>query len=101
MTLLADPIDVEFGQFLERHPAVYDELVRLAREWMAAGHTKCSISLLWERLRWEYGIRGDVDGAVAFNNNYRSRFARLIMWREPDLRGAFDTRQLRSTVEAS
>lgn len=100
LTLVADPIDIDFQKFHASHPDVYDQLVTLARQWKAAGHTKCSIGLLWERLRWEYGLTGATSGP-AFNNNHRSRYARLIMWSEPDLAGFFDTRQLRPSMEAS
>ena len=95
MTLLADPLDVDFAEFHARHPGVYDALARLAREWKAAGHDKGSVSLCWERLRWEYGVRGDGHGP-ALNNNHRSRYARLLMWNEPDLAGFFVTRTLHS-----
>lgn len=100
LTLLADPLDLEFGEHHRAHPEIYDALAQLAREWKAAGHTRCSIGLLWERLRWEYGIRGAAEGP-AFNNNHRSRYARLLMWNEPDLAGFFETRVLRSTHEVA
>lgn len=96
LQLLPDPIDVDFADFHERCPEVYDALARLAREWKAAGHANGSIALLWERLRWEMGVQmGDwLDDAPALNNNHRSRYARLLMWNEPDLAGFFQTRQL-------
>lgn len=95
LTLAADPIDVDFEKFHRHHPDVYQALSRLAREWKAAGHDRCSIGLLWERLRWEYGLQGDLDGGPQFNNNHRANYARLLMWNEPDLAGFFQTRQLR------
>lgn len=98
LELLADPIDVDFAKFHQTYPEIYDQLVTLARQWKAAGNAKCSVGLLWERLRWEYGVRGPSTGTYgpALNNNHRSRYARLIMWNEPDLAGYFDTRTLRS-----
>lgn len=101
MTLLADPIDVDFAEFHRTHPEVYDELLRLARRWRAAGHTRCSINMLFEIVRYESGLLSASNGAPALNNNLRSRYARLLMWNEPDLAGFFETRQLRSSMEAS
>lgn len=55
------------------------------------------IAMLWERMRWELTVETDsVDLGDDFklNNNYRSRYARLIMNNEPDLAGFFDIRRL-------
>lgn len=97
LVMLPDPIDVEFAEHRAAHPEVYDALVRLARQWKAAGHPKGGIGMLWELLRWEYGLAGPETGP-RLNNNLRSRYARLVMWTEPDLAGFFDTRQLRVDV---
>ena len=52
--------------------------------------------MLFEVLRWEWIIRGLPDTAEEFklNNNYTSRYARLIMESEPGLEGVFETRRL-------
>lgn len=92
-----EKIQVEFEAFHWRHPAVYSGLVRLARLGLARGHRKLGIGQLYEVLRWEWMIEGLPDGLEGFklNNNYRSRYARLIMAQEPGLGGVFDTRCLK------
>lgn len=87
-----------FWRFHEQHPLVYQLLVRFAREWKRAGHRRCGIKMLWERVRWEVGIEGLPDSSDDWklNNNYHSRYARLMMRQEPDLAGFFETRELRS-----
>lgn len=85
----------KFDTFHRHNPRVYETLVRLCREWRAAHPTRrCSIELLWNRVRWEMWMVTDnnVD-AYKLNNNHKPFYARLIMAREPDLDGIFETRE--------
>lgn len=87
-----------FRRFHAQYPEVYQMLRRFAFEWKAAGHERCGIKMLWERVRWEVGLEGLPNSTEDFklNNNYHSRYARLLMRREPSLAGFFETRELRS-----
>ena len=91
--------DAQFLTFHEANPHVYRELVRLARELRDAGHRHYSIKGLYEvlRHRWSLRTRGEV---VKLNNNYTSRYARLIMAQEPDLKRFFSTREMASRGES-
>lgn len=83
-----------FAAFHAANPSVYRALVALARE----AHRKdrrVGMRLLWERLRWEYTMNVS-DGEYALNNIYAPFFSRLIMSREPDLDGYFETRERRA-----
>jgi len=93
LTLLPDGIEARFSEFHHANPQVYEILVGLARKWRDAGHTTCSIKMLFEVLRWQVGIttRGD---SFTLNNSYTSRYARLIAANEPDLADLFNMRQL-------
>ena len=86
-------IDAAFWNFHTNHPEVYEGLVRLAYQ---ADRDRLGIKMLFEVLRWEWIIRGLPDDAEEFklNNNYTSRYARLIMESEPGLEGVFETRRL-------
>jgi len=84
-----------FEQFHREHPEVYRELVRLAREWKSAGHDRIGMKALWERCRWELNV-GDPDAEYRLNNDYTSRYARLIQEQEPDIAGMFQTRRLKA-----
>jgi hypothetical protein len=53
------------------------------------------IKMLWEVARWNRFLRTN-DEKYKLNNNYHSRYARLIMQKEPGLAGIFDTRELKS-----
>jgi hypothetical protein len=91
----AAAIDADFQAFHEANPAVYGELVRLARELVERGRARAGIGMLWEVLRWDL-IRSTIGGAFKLDNRFRSRYARLIMEREADLAGFFETRELRA-----
>lgn len=93
-----DSIATQFSRFHTANPGVYNGLVRLARQAKAAGRDRIGIGMLFEVLRWEWitGALSPDDEAWKLNNNYRSRYARLIQEREPDLTDIFETRTLRS-----
>jgi len=100
LALLADPIDERFAAFHHGNPHVYAALVELAREWKSAGNSVCSMDLLFNRLRWDFGVRGDGD-QFALNNSYRSRYSRLIEANEADLVGFFTKRRLAADWDAA
>ena len=88
-------IDRQFRVFHARNPWVYTELVAMTRDLVSRGHTRVGIGMLFEVLRWQT-MRATTDPASDFrlNNNYRSRYARLIMDTCPDLAGVFETRRI-------
>ena len=94
----ADTIQTQFERFHHAHPEVLHHLVRLAWQAHRRGRTHIGIGQLFEVLRWERMIAGLPDEGEAFklNNNYRSRYARLIMVRYPELDGMFETRELKT-----
>jgi hypothetical protein len=96
LSFLPDPIDQAFVAFHHSNPQVYRQLVGLAREWKKAGHSRCSMNMLFEVLRWDEGIRTKSADGVKLNNNFRSRYSRLISANERDLAPLFETRALAS-----
>jgi hydrogenase maturation factor len=90
-------IERAFIEFDTQNPEVYKQLVRLARQWRAAGKAKLGIKTLFEKLRWEWHVAGltESDG-YKLNNNFTALYARKIMKNEPDLDGLFEIRSLAS-----
>jgi len=89
--------DKRFISFHVNNPQVYNELVRLAREAKAAGRSKIGVRMIWEVTRWNLTIGAkDPDSEFKLNDHYHSRYARLIMMVECDLRGIFEVRSLKS-----
>jgi hypothetical protein len=96
-TRRAKTIDARFRVFHEANPQVYALLVKLAREAREKGHNRISIGMLWEVVRWNRFVSVvDTSSRYELNDNYRSRYARLIMEQEPELDGVFEVRELRS-----
>lgn len=85
----------QFMAFHRANPQVYRALRLLALNLVSTGRRRGSINQLFEVLRYEYALRTAGD-EYKLNNNWRSRYARLLMENEPILRGWFETRDLRS-----
>lgn len=85
-------IAAQFDSFHALNPHVYVAIVSLARELKRQGWRKAGMKQIFEQLRWRYSVatRGD---QWRMNNNYTAHYARLVMSREPDLEGFFDTRE--------
>lgn len=88
-----------FDAFHADNPWVYDRLRSLALDMVDKGHQHIGIGMLWEVLRWQTLTAAKVavgHGQPKLNNDYRSRYARLLMEREPRLANVFETRGLRA-----
>jgi hypothetical protein len=97
--ILPEPKDVSiYARFLKFHssnPEVYNNLVRLAREFRAGNNSnrKMGIAMLFEVLRWNYYLNVDMgEEEFKLSNDFRAPYARLIMERESDLADAFNTK---------
>lgn len=88
-------IDAAFWKFHHDNPGVYKKLVELAYQAKNAGRSKIGMKMLFEVVRWQHLVhtRGDT---YALNNNYTSRYVRLIEECEPELVGLFEKRNIRS-----
>lgn len=86
-----------FLAFHRDNPDVYQSLVDLARQAMRRGKTRVGMKMIWEVVRWDrFMLTEDSSSEFKLNNNYHSRYARLIMQQESDLVGIFEIRGLRS-----
>jgi hypothetical protein len=86
-----------FREFNSLNPHVYRNLKVLAYQALRAGRKKIGMKFLFERLRWEYAIKTDrPEGEFKLNNNFTSRYARLLIDQEPDLADLFEIRELKA-----
>jgi hypothetical protein len=87
-------IHARFVKFHANNPEVYNNLVRLARDFRRRGHNhnrKMGIACLFEVLRWNYYMNVDMgEEEFKLSNDFRAPYARLIMQQEPDLQDAFN-----------
>jgi len=89
-------IYARFQKFHATNPHVYDNLVRLAREFRRKGsnhNRKLGIGMLYEVLRWNYYLSTEGEEEFKLSNDFRAVYARKIMENEPDLADAFNTKQ--------
>jgi hypothetical protein len=98
-SLFREPPSIQeaFEKFHQEHPEVYDTLVRFAREWQRSGRQNCGIKMLWERVRWELSLGSTDEDEFKMNNNFHSRYVRLICKQEPELAGMFELRKLKAS----
>jgi hypothetical protein len=96
-------IQERFESFNKANPWVANALERLAEDWMAHGYDRVGIKALVEIVRWQYGratrstpaARAAKAPKFKVNNDYTSRYARLLIERHPDWAGFIYTRELR------
>lgn len=88
-------IEARFLRFHESNPEVYEALVRMARRIKASGQNSYSISGIYEVARFDRFV-STTGKPFKLNNDFRARYARLIMRQEPDLAEFFALRELRS-----
>lgn len=83
-----------FAMFHEANPHVADALEALAAQWLAR-HDRVGMKALYERARWETGIR--TEGEVwKLNNDFTAHYARLLVARHEEWSDAFRLRELRA-----
>jgi hypothetical protein len=88
-------LDQRFTLFHAENPWVLRAYEKLAADWQAKGNTRGSVKMFTEIIRWQYG-RQTTGADFKINNSYTSRYARLIMDRNPGWAGMFETRELRT-----
>lgn len=88
-------IQERFEEFHALNPWVYRELERMTAECVRMGWKRVGIGMLFELLRYRYGeaTRGD---EFRLNNNFRSRYVRLLVGDHEDWRHLFEVRALRA-----
>ncbi len=84
-----------FKDFHENNPHVYKKLVQMTNDLKSQGHRKIGMQMLFEVIRWRSMMSTNGD-AYKMNNDYCSRYSRMIMENEPELDGIFNTRGLKT-----
>lgn len=86
-------LDRKFREYHEATPALYTALERLAQEAVNRGRNRIGFPMLWEVVRWNTTIRGNDE--FKLNNNYRSRYARLLLNNHPEWGDLFEIREMK------
>ncbi|GAA0694942.1 hypothetical protein GCM10010193_57050 [Kitasatospora atroaurantiaca] len=88
-------IQQQFEAFHGLNPWVLDALEALTADCVNNGFAHVGIGMLFELLRWRYGLHTHGD-PFKLNNNFRSRYARLLIERHPEWISVFEVRALRA-----
>ncbi|MDX3224581.1 MULTISPECIES: hypothetical protein [unclassified Streptomyces] len=91
----AGTIQAQFEAFHQLNPWVLRALESLTADYLKRGATRVGIGMLFEVLRWRYATATEGD-EFRLNNNFRSRYARLLIERHPEWAPAFKVRALRA-----
>ena len=92
---MRNTIEERFRAFHAANPAVYRCILQLTRERFVRGSLRHGMKAIWEQLRWRIAT-GNIRLATGynFNNDFTSRYARLVVKEFPAYRGLFELRRL-------
>ena len=88
-------IQERFEEFHKNNPHVFEILKTITLYAYNQG-VKVGMKAVYEQARWQYRFRTKGDGSYRLDNNYHSRYARLLMEQVPELVDYFEQRKLRS-----
>ena len=88
-------VQERFEAFHAENPRVYERLHFRALALVESGHARIGIKMLWEVLRYDL-LLDHGDNGFKLNNDFTSRYARLLMATDQRLAGVFQTRELRA-----
>ncbi len=89
-------VQQRFAEFHESHPEVYEYILTLVSEVRTQGLGHYGIRPIWERLRWHFQIERGLGDSFKLNDNYPSRYVRMLIEDCPELRGFFELRRLKA-----
>jgi DNA segregation ATPase FtsK/SpoIIIE-like protein len=88
-------IQERFELFHRNNPVIYELFCEYARAARAKGHEKLGIQFIAERIRWRLTVETeDRNSKFKINQDYLSRYSRLIEEQETDLKDFFTKRAL-------
>lgn len=94
---MRDTIQERFNAFHAANPQVFEHLVKLTQEKFVRGRERAGLKALWEQLRWSIAVGNiQIMGDYQLNNDFTSRYTRLLVEMYPAYRGLFEQRHLRS-----
>ena len=84
-----------FERFHNDNPEVLDRIHEIALDLrLNRGFQRCSMTLIFERLRWLHALETHGEEDFLLNNNYKPYYARVLMAMDPRLDGFFELRPM-------
>jgi hypothetical protein len=96
-------LDEKFFQYHSDNPHIFDLFLSYARQVKGAGFKHYGFHTIMHRVRWHLNIETTDPEGYKMNNNYSSRYARLLAKKNPEFKGFFRNRKLTtfSVLESS
>lgn len=99
-------IQEAFEAYHAKNPEIFKLYCRFTTELLRRGYRRISPRFVMERIRWEKmistvptpgsGYHVSASKPFKINNNFSSRYARLLIDKVPDLDKVFETRALKA-----
>ena len=81
----------DFLTFHKQNPYIYELFKKFSYEVKNAGLSHYGAAAIFERIRWHETVESKKSDFKA-NNNYRSCYARLLAFEDPNFKDFFETR---------
>jgi len=85
-----------FEEYHKKNPQVFDLFEKFAKKIRIVGYKNFGAKAIMERVRWEMIVSTTDNEPFKINNNYTSRYVRLLEEKDSSFEGFFRKRQLRS-----
>ena len=94
--LIESKLQQRFQDYHYRNPHVFKLFRRFAEYAMKEGRKHFGAKAIMERVRWEVNIETSDPEEFKINNNYTSRYVRLLEAVDAKFKGFFSKRELRA-----
>ena len=93
----AEGLEARFQAYHREHPEVYREFRQAAEQLLCRGIRHYGAKAIMEVVRFHRAVSGEGPGEpFKINNNYTSRYARLLQSDDPRFSEFFETRELKT-----
>jgi len=89
-------LQLKFEEYHKNNPQVFDLFEKFAKKIRTIGYKNFGAKAIMERVRWEMIVSNTNNEPFKINNNYTSRYVRLLEDKDNSFEGFFRKRQLRS-----
>ena len=90
-------MDEKFRHYHQQNPRVYKLFRWYAFQAKRIGGKKCfGAKAIMERVRWEMNVDTTDEHGFKINNNYTSRYVRMLIAEHPEFESFFELRTLRA-----
>ena len=89
-------LEKKFWEYHRSNPHVFELFKKYAQEIRDSGFRHYGSKSIFERVRWHLDVETLDPEGFKMNNNYSSRYARLLMFEDPTFEGFFRNRTLKT-----